>query len=355
MAFIANYSYAQSLKIPIVVHVVYNKTSDDISDIQIQKMIDTLNLNFKGLSTNKIISREIFDTLIANTEIEFCLVNKDSKGVKTTGILHIPTSLNPLLGDFEFPTRISAVWDEKKFFNVWIFSMGSDSKGMGGKTFTSFFGDVAPFGVSVNKDCANWSVFQNVLAHEVGHYWSLYHTFETTDEVDDTPCSTDDLPEYEKCDLSYLTKNTCSSESSFWGLTNPPDMIENFMSYHLPCSKMFTKGQKERMRSYIVKNYSGLLDNKDIACNTVGIESLSVYDESPLAISPNPASSAFYIKNLSKESNVKVYNEIGKLIHFQSGVTFLDKVNTAAWPSGLYYVIVENEIATKSLMLVVSN
>jgi hypothetical protein len=91
---------SQVQKIPTVVHIIYNTNDQDLTDQQVQMLLDSINLNFKGLSTNNGISREIFDTLMVDTEIELCLTNQDPNGIYTAGIEHVNINNNLILGDF---------------------------------------------------------------------------------------------------------------------------------------------------------------------------------------------------------------------------------------------------------------
>lgn len=306
---------AQVYKLPCVVHVVYKNAADDMSDVQVRRIIDSVNLNLRGLSANNKISRQIFDTLKADTEIELCLATKDSAGNATTGILHVQTTITPLAGDFNFPRLFSQGWDDTRYINIWIFPLGAGVPGMGGFTFNNnntIFLPTHPYGVSVNKTLSNVQQHLiSLLTHELGHYFGLSHTFDTDDGVDDTPCSTDNTVGPLSCDPAFQNINTCSAEAPFWGNTNPPDMVENFMSYYVDCQKMFTKGQKAKMRAYINTNLTSLLNAGSAICGQVNsVQTLP--GVSAVAAYPNPAGNQFTVTGFSGEISVQLMNNLGQ-------------------------------------------
>jgi len=104
-----------------------------------------------------------------------------------------------------------------------------------------------------------------ILAHEMGHFLGLYHTFQggcrnddcllNGDRVCDTP--PDDFgTTFEGCFLN----NNCTTDADATNSENPfdedgPDGNDNYMDYNDPtCMKAFTPGQRFRMR-YALCNY----------------------------------------------------------------------------------------------------
>ena len=80
------------ITIPVVVHVVYNTTAQNISVTQIQSQIDRLNLDYHKLNTDVSLVPSVWTSLVADYEIQFCLASRDPSGNATTGIIRTQTS-----------------------------------------------------------------------------------------------------------------------------------------------------------------------------------------------------------------------------------------------------------------------
>ena len=60
------------ITVPVVVHVVYNTNQQNISDQQIQTQIDVLNNDFRRTNVDAIMTPNIWTSIAADCEIEFC-------------------------------------------------------------------------------------------------------------------------------------------------------------------------------------------------------------------------------------------------------------------------------------------
>ena len=78
--------------IPVVVHVVYNNATENISDAQVLSQIDVLNEDFRRTNSDAGSTLSDFVGVAADTEIEFCLASVDPDGNPTTGITRTSTS-----------------------------------------------------------------------------------------------------------------------------------------------------------------------------------------------------------------------------------------------------------------------
>lgn len=106
--------------------------------------------------------------------------------------------------------------------------------------------------IFLQKDCFN----AGILAHELGHYFGLYHTFETdafgAESADGSNCTTaGDLVCDTPADPNGSNDGLCHlSPQGVDGATGlyyePP--VCNIMSYYNPtCDQFFTRGQLNRM------------------------------------------------------------------------------------------------------------
>ena len=344
---IDNKSKAQTLFIPTVVHILYNAPRQNLSDAQVISLIASINQGFAGASTNTFVSRLIFDTLWANTQVQFCLATKDPNNNPTTGIERTNISYNLMVGDFFQAKTEMPAWNVNQYFNIWISSQGAGSSDFGGLTSNALFVN-GTWGVSLNKDAAN---FENVCIHECGHFVGLSHTF--SDVIDDTPCEVGLAAPLASCSASYTTLNTCSAEGSYWASSttpDPPDMIENYMDYYLNCAKMFTKGQKTSMRDYITTNYGGLLANQNTSCavSTGSVNTgfdLLVLEKPGITLSPNPTGGDLKITisgNLPADEQLQIYNSVGDLL-IEVEARRTTEVNISAFVSGIYFIKLKND------------
>ncbi len=74
------------ITIPVVVHVVYNTSTQNISDAQIQSQIDVLNADFRKLNSDVGNVPSVWTSLVADFELNFCMATRDPNGNATNGI-----------------------------------------------------------------------------------------------------------------------------------------------------------------------------------------------------------------------------------------------------------------------------
>src|SRR3546814_8107274 len=72
--------------IPVVVHVVWNTISDNLSNAQIQSQIEVLNEDFRRLNTDADDTPGLFLDVAGDSRIQFYLACDDPNGNPTNGI-----------------------------------------------------------------------------------------------------------------------------------------------------------------------------------------------------------------------------------------------------------------------------
>ncbi len=268
--------------IPVVVHVLHDNGSENISDAQIKSEIDFLNLSFRNLVSDSINRRQdtfngifySFKALAADAEIEFKLAKKDPKGNCTNGIVRVQT---PLANKANDELKPISVWDTKRYFNIWVVRSINKGNSVGVAGYAQFpmgfSGGASTDGIMViHQEFGNIGTSQagqtpNVTTstHEVGHWLGLYHPFQTQmdtceidgDEILDTPptifSATSNEPLRNRCNNKKF--NSCTLE-----VPDLPDMQENYMDYFIGncASNMFTKQQVARMH-YVLETYRNQL------------------------------------------------------------------------------------------------
>ena len=254
---------ATILRIPVVVHILYNTLPQNISDAQVQSQIDALNRDFRRKNADSTLTPAVFKNLGADLEIEFMLATTDPQGRPTNGIIHKYTSVQEWRMDDRIKFSAEGgddAWDSRSYLNIWVGQMrsilgystvpGTDEKKDGVVINVSAFGTLntaAPYHLG------------RTAVHEVGHWLGLKHIWGDSycgeDGVDDTPKQGNFTP---GCPNGYRT--SCSN-----GATG--DMYMNYMDFTFDaCMNLFTRGQKDRIWQYITAGpRSALLHSKGLS------------------------------------------------------------------------------------------
>ena len=84
---------SSNIRIPVVVHILYNKTTQNVSDEQVKSQIEALNRDFRKRNSDTSNIPERFKALAADVEIEFQLAVVSPNGSATNGIIRKQTSV----------------------------------------------------------------------------------------------------------------------------------------------------------------------------------------------------------------------------------------------------------------------
>ncbi|MFC5271826.1 M43 family zinc metalloprotease [Adhaeribacter terreus] len=243
--------------IPVVVHVIYNTASQNISLGQIQSQIDVLNEDFRKLNADNSNTPALYAGLAADAQIQFVLAKQDPNGNPTNGVTRTSTKTKSFSANDAIKYTSKGghdAWNTSQYLNFWIApklaSMGQQLLGYaqfpGGPAATdgvvmayAAFGSRAKFPGGVYYQGYDLG---RTTTHEVGHYLNLRHIW------GDATCGNDlvsDTPTQQTSNYGCPTfpKKTCS---------NNGDMSMNFMDYtDDPCMYMFTTGQANRMAAVL--------------------------------------------------------------------------------------------------------
>lgn len=264
-------SFSTPYVIPIVFHIISN-APESISDGDVFQALDQLNDAFAHRNAFNV------DSNGADTYIQFCLARTAPDGGLTNGIDRV----NSFYGDHDaeleggIPSSL-ITWDPSRYVNVWVvnsiqaelqpstFKCGSWKRmGIGGYAAAGWGAVVA--GLSTP-----------LVAHELGHYLSLLHTF-TGRDCANTDCQTQgdlvcDTPPDKSIDGSPCSnpENSCSTDTLSGPFTKDvADNISNFMDYGSPCRSVFTPGQGARMRAFLENFLGGALINSTVCTQPCG-------------------------------------------------------------------------------------
>ncbi len=307
--------------IPIVFHIIHTYGPENISDAQVQDAVAKLTVDYNKLNADTSATYPLFQSRSANCQIEFRLAKIDPNGNCTTGIDRI---YDKRTNYAYYSVMHDYCWTPSHYMNIFCVNFiypegitlpaGAFIGGMSpfppSNTLTQALtgGDTLEDGVLIRQDCIGSigtaadmggmgiNALNRTLTHESGHYFNLYHTFNSGvlctllgqngcgstvlqcgDQVDDTPPVATST---QNTGINCFTPgsiNSCTSVDATYGI-DAPDMIENYMDYQWGyCANIFTLGQLDRinttMSSDRVKMWSyanlvatGVLDTNNIVC-----------------------------------------------------------------------------------------
>ena len=269
-------SISNVITIPVVVHVIHNGdglgTNENITDAQILSQIEVLNQDFgriagtPGFNTNPVG---------ADTEIQFCMAQRDPNGLFTTGInrYNLGSEASWEIDQINSQIKPQTQWNPNEYLNIWVvnrivftifgielgeilgyaqFPSGSGLEGLEQGTGPAntdgvviahrYFGssDIYPNGTYLAPNDKG-----RTATHEIGHFLGLRHIW-GDGGFGANGCSVDDF-----CDDTPVTSQ--QNEGCSIGIDSCPDspgldMVENYMDYSDDdCMNIFTQDQKDRM------------------------------------------------------------------------------------------------------------
>ena len=273
---------SEVVRIPVVVHVIYNDSSQNISEAQIQSQIDALNRDFRMRNADRVDIPEAFRRYSVDTMIEFGLAVRDPMGRSTSGVTRTRTDLP------HFPYRRTdrqatekldnlikkdeygkSPWPRDDYLNLWVCNIEGGLNGLLG--YAAFPGEsAARDGVVVNLPCFGTTGtaqapfdLGRTTVHEVGHWLNLLHIWgddrggcSGSDNVGDTPNQAGP-------NGSGVTRDSFPLISC----NNGPDgdMFMNYMDYvDDEVMVMFTEGQLARMNATLAGSRAPIMRSQGL-------------------------------------------------------------------------------------------
>ena len=260
--------------IPVVVHVIHRGSQigeeENISDAQILSAIHALNEDFRRVagSNGEGSGVDVF--------VQFELAHRSPEDLPTTGIVRVDGSVVPgytehgiaavdvLPGADQVAVKSLSSWLGDDYLNVFVVPEINGNNGGGGIqgfAYTAPTGDVRD-GVTLLYNVIGTvgtlkpeRTLNRTLTHEVGHHFSLLHTFADTDDCEvENNCNTSGD---EVCDTPVTLENSSCTSG-----TCPNAQLENYMDYTpTSCRNAFTHGQRARMRMCLETVRSSLLES----------------------------------------------------------------------------------------------
>ncbi|WP_127132112.1 M43 family zinc metalloprotease [Pseudoflavitalea rhizosphaerae] len=331
------------IKIPVVVHVLFNNDQQNISEAQIRSQIEVLNKDFRRLNADTSFIPLAFRSLSADCRIEFRLASSDPAGRATKGIVRRATSVRAFSIDPGIMSTASGgsdPWDAASYLNIWVAPLtrglvGYSSppgirKDLDGVVIAfNAFGTTGTAQAPYNKG--------RTATHEIGHWLGLRHIWGDTDcgddYIEDTPPQSGST---NGCPSGIVS--TCNNGPN-------GNMYMNFMDFtDDACISMFTAGQSAVMRSLFDEG-----GNRHSLLQSIGL-SAPMYPALPeeqlpvpvsLRLFPNPASGSVQLDTEQQLDGqpVVIRNYAGQLV-MQTSVNRGGRIMLNGLKNGMYFLSV---------------
>ena len=335
------------ITIPVVVHILYQESSQNISDEQVLSQIDVLNKAFSLQHADTAKIPAYFRGLAANCRIQFCLARVDPKGRATNGMVRKNTWVTMFGADdrIKFTSQGGDdAWDSDKYFNIWVGNLAGGmvaySSAIGGPRERDGIA-VKPTAFGTKGTATAPYHLGKTVVHETGHWMGLRHIWGDAtcgdDLVDDTP--------------RQRTSNRGCPSGVKPGCDNTPygEMYMNYMDLTSDdCMLMFTAGQMNRMRSSFAPGgpHYALLTSNGCTGTPLPAEAAVPAVEKPVVklvnIYPNPAQNNLVIDLKENTellgSDAQVLNQMGQPVKTFKLTQVKTTINISQLAGGVYII-----------------
>jgi hypothetical protein len=332
----------ETLFIPVIFHVVYSNSEENISNSRIYSQLEVINEDFSRRNADTTNTLEIFRPVAGNPNIQFYLA-QDPNAITRTA-----TSHGPFFDDDLHRSENGGkdAHETQHYLNIWVADIAT-LLGYASSPGTDEFKD----GVAVNYRYVGRTLDAiapynggRTLTHEIGHWLGLQHLWgngdcEVNDGLSDTP------PQNEAV-------GGCSADHTSCGNLN---MTQNFMNLaDDACMNLFTQGQSELMRHTLLTQRAGAYTTDRLV---TGIKDPAEKDN--IEIYPNPVSNGKLVIGMNNRQDLRIAltditgkKMMNKNVRNTDGTTTLDLTE---YPEGLYVLSVKTPDRIYNTKIYLSN
>lgn len=345
---------AQAVTIPVVFHVVYQTTAENIHDSLLQEQLDVLNEDLNANNSDLWKVPAAWVPIIGSMPITFTFASVDPNGNPTTGIERQYAAV-PTWNTNDNVKRIETggldAWPDTSYLNIWICDLGA----LGG--YTQFPGGAdTTDGIVLNyRFVGRGSPAQapynagRVGTHEFGHWLGLCHIGPDAGCADIDSCA--DTPGYSS-NTVYGTYPVGTVLTDPCQPSAPGIMWMNFMSYVDDTAMVFfTQDQIGRMTWTLNNMRQGFFSPNGIREDQV---------QSTYTVFPSPSNTGIFTLTCTDahaDAVVEVYDAQGRLVsaalRFTAGMNNVT-LDLSAAPNGIYSVVIRSGSAVENKRIVIA-
>jgi hypothetical protein len=330
------------ITIPVVVHIVYNTSAENISDAQVQSQIAVLNTDYQKLNADTAEIPSYYRSLAANCGFRFGLAQLDTNGEATTGIIRKHTGVQSFIINDGIKSSVTGGddgWDRDHYLNIWVGNLTGGILGYssipGGPKATD--GIVVLYTAFGTNGTATAPFNRGrTTTHEVGHWLNMIHTWGDdscgNDQVADTPPQ--EAPTYGDPSGIIVSCGNAPYGNLYMDYMDFTDDI----GMHL-----FTYGQRDRMRTMFAPGgfrYALLSSGVPVAAMDNAAE-VTADVTGGMTVYPNPAIGLATVKLADPASLggiLDVYNQLGQRVITMRVTSQVMQLDVSGWGKGIYFI-----------------
>lgn len=328
--------------IPVVVHIIYNNSSQNISDEQVKSQIAVLNRDYRKLNADTAKIPAYYRSLAADCGIRFVLANVDSNGQTTTGIIRRQTYQQGFSYNDAVKFTVTGgdnAWDRDRYLNLWVCDLtdgilgyssapGCPKQNDGVTVDYTAFGTTGTAAAPFNQG--------RTATHEIGHWLNLIHIW------GDAACGDDgveDTPQQGSATHGNPSGMIFSCGNGAYG-----NLYMDYMDFTDDAGMhLFTYGQRDRMRTLFAAGGARypLLSSNGILPGTVEEDPDPASGGGSIQFYPNPAVSTIHvIRNAQswQSPELTIYNQSGQRVMGVRVTGNSFDINISSLPAGVYFI-----------------